>query len=382
MLRKIFTFILGFILCLAAVAGPLFLVKMRQFKAMGDAGAAMAAHMPPTVVTATPAKQDSWGHSLTAPGSLAAVQGVTIAAEIPGKIVKIAFEPGAAVKAGDLLIQLDTSTEEAQLRAAEATAALGKANLDRAKELRQNNTNSLAELDAADAQAKQANAQAESIRSVIAKKTIRAPFAGRLGLRLVNLGQILRDGDSITTLQTLDPIYVNFSLPQQRLSLLTPGTAVRVTTDAAPDVTFEGKINAINSEVDPATRNIRVQATLPNREEKLRAGMFGNVEVVLPTQEQVLMIPVTAVLYAPYGDSVFIVDEKKDEKSGKVELVLRQQFIRVGSARGDFVSVVDGLKPGEQVVTSGVFKLRPGTKVVIDNKLAPDAKLTPKPKNA
>jgi membrane fusion protein (multidrug efflux system) len=310
------------------------------------------------------------------------VQGVTIAAEIPGKIVKIAFEPGAAVKAGDLLIQLDTSTEEAQLRAAEATAALAKANLERANELRQNNTNSLAELDAADAQAKQANAQAESIRSIIAKKTIRAPFAGRLGLRLVNLGQILRDGDAITTLQTLDPIYVNFSLPQQRLSLLTPGTTVRVTTDAAPDATFEGKINAINSEVDPATRNIRVQATLANREEKLRAGMFGNVEVVLPTQEQVLMIPVTAVLYAPYGDSVFIVDEKKDEKSGKVELVPRQQFIRIGTSRGDFVSVVDGLKPGEQVVTSGVFKLRPGTKVVIDNKLAPDAKLNPKPKNA
>lgn len=382
MLRKTVTFIAGLVICLLAIAGPLFLVKMRQFKAMGDAGAAMAAAMPPTVVTATAAKQEAWGNSLSASGSIAAVQGVTISAEMPGKIVKIAFEAGAAVKAGDLLVQLDTSTEEAQLQAAEATAALAKANLARAKDLRESNTNSLAELDAADAQAKQALAQAESIRSVIAKKTIRAPFAGRLGLRLVNLGQILRDGDSITTLQTLDPIYVNFSMPQQRLALLKPDTVVRVTTDAAPGQVFEGKINAVNSEVDPITRNIRAQATLANQEEKLRAGMFANVEVVLPSQEQVLTIPVTAVLYAPYGDSVFIIDEKKDEKTGKVQQVLRQQFIRVGSNRGDFVSVVDGLKPGEQVVTSGVFKLRPGMHVVIDNKLAPEAQLAPKPKNA
>jgi len=382
MFRKIITFIAGFVLCLLAVAGPLFLVKKRQFKAMGESGAAMAAAMPPTVVTAVEAKQDSWGNSLTASGSFAPFQGVTVAAEVPGKIVKIGFEAGAAVKAGDLLVQLDTSTEEANLRAAEATAALGKANLERAKELRQSNTNSPAELDAADAQAKQALAQAESIRSIIAKKTIRAPFTGRLGLRLVNLGQILREGDALTTLQTLDPIYVNFSLPQQRLALLTSGTAVRVTTDAAQGATFEGKISAINSEVDPATRNIRVQATLANREEKLRAGMFASVEVVLPSTEQVLTIPVTAVLYAPYGDSVFIIDEKKDEKSGKMQQVLRQQFVRLGGARGDFVSVVDGIKPGEQVVTSGVFKLRPGIPVVIDNKLAPDAKLAPKPKNA
>lgn len=380
MLRKLLLFVASLLGFALLIAGPLFLVKMSQFKTMGAASANMV--MPPTTVTATDAKEMTWENTLSATGSLVAVQGVTIGAEMAGKVVKLSFEPGATVKAGDLLVQLDTSTEEAQLRAAEATAALAKANLDRAQELRQNNTNSPAELDAADAQAKQANAQAESIRSVIAKKTIRAPFAGRLGLRQVNLGQILREGDPITSLQTLDPIYVNFSLPQQRLSQLATESVVRITSDAAPGSTFQGKINAINPEVDSVTRNIRVQATIANAEEKLRPGMFATAEVVLPAQSNVLAIPVTAVLYAPYGDSVFVIDEKKDEKSGQVQLVLRQQFVRLGAARGDFVSVVDGLKPGQNVVTSGVFKLRPGMPVVIDNKLAPPAELAPKPKNA
>jgi membrane fusion protein (multidrug efflux system) len=199
---------------------------------------------------------------------------------------------------------------------------------------------------------------------------------------MVNLGQILREGEPITNLQTLDPIYVNFSMPQQRLSQLASGAVVRVTSDATPGESFEGKITAISPEVDTATRNVRVQGTIANREEKLRAGMYATVDVVLPTETKVLAIPVTAVLYAPYGDSVFVIDEKKDEKSGKVQQVLRQQFIRVGGAQGDFVNVVDGLKAGETVVTSGVFKLRPGMNIVIDNKLAPNAQLKPKPKNA
>lgn len=382
MIRKLLLFIGGLIGVALLIAGPLFLVKISQFKAMGEAGAAMMAAMPPTVVTATAVKRDTWGSSLSAPGSIAAVQGVTVAAEIPGKVVRIAFEPGAAVKAGDVLLELDSTTELAQLRAAEASAALAKANLQRARELRQNNTNSPAELDAADAQAKQAEAQAEGIRTVIAKKTVRAPFSGRLGLRLVNLGQILREGDAITTLQTLSPIFVNFSLPQQRVPQLQLDAVLRVTTDAAPGRTFEGRITAINPEIDPSTRTIRVQGTLENREETLRAGMYVGVEVVLPTRTEVLAIPATSVLHAPYGDSVFVVEEQKDEKSGKVQQVLRQQFVRVGETRGDFVQVVDGLKSGQQVVTSGVFKLRPGMPVVIDNKLAPGAQLAPKPKNS
>lgn len=377
MLRKILFFIGGLLGFTCLIVGPLALVKISQFKAMAAAGAEMV--IPPTTVTAAPAKEMTWENGLSATGSLAAVQGVMVTAELAGKVDKIAFDPGAHVKAGELLVQLDTSTEEAQLRAAEASAALGKANLDRARELRQSNTNSLAELDAAEAQAKQAAAQVDTIRAVIAKKTIRAPFAGMLGLRLVNLGQNLKEGEAITTLQTLDPIYVNFSLPQQNLAQLAPGTKVRVKTDAAPGETFDGTITAISPEVDPLTRNVRVQATIQNSGEKLRGGMFANVDVVLPTVKHVLAIPATAVLYAPYGDSVFVIDEKKNEKSGQVEKVLRQQFIRLGDARGDFVAVTAGLKPGETVVTSGVFKLRNQMTVVIDNKLAPNAQLAPKP---
>ena len=380
MLRKTLLFIASLIGFALVIAGPLFLVKMSQFKSMGAAAAAMV--MPPTTVTATAAEAGKWENSFSSTGSVAAVQGVTIGAEVPGKVVKIAFESGASVKAGEVLVQLDISTEEAQLRAAEATAALAKANLQRARDLRESNTNSLAELDAADAQAKQAQAQAENIRATIAKKTIRAPFAGRLGLRLVNLGQILKDGEPITTLQTMDPIYVNFSLPQQRMPLIADGNTVRIKTDAAPNQTLEGKITAISPEIDPTTRNVRVQATVSNAAETLRSGMFVNVDIVLPTRTDVLTIPVTAVLNAPYGDSVFVVEDKKDEKTGKVHKVLRQQFVRVEGAKGDFVNVVEGLKPGQTVVTSGVFKLRPGMNVVIDNKLAPPAQLQPKPKNA
>lgn len=378
MLKKILIYsatALGLVIVVVALGGT----KKMQFAAMGAAGANIV--LPPETVTAATAIVSNWETSLTATGSLVAVQGVTVSAEVPGKVVKIAFESGASVNLGDLLVQLDTSTEEAQLRAAEAGAILAKLNLERARKLRANDTNSLADLDAADASAKQAAAQADTIRAIVAKKSIRAPFAGRLGLRLVNLGQNLKEGDPIASLQTLDPIYVNFSLPQQRLAVLTVGATMRLASDATPGETFAGTITAVNPEVDPATRNVRVQATLANPTGKLRPGMFANVTVVLAAQEQVLAIPVTAVLYAPYGDSVFVIVEKKNEKTGQLEKMLRQQFVRLGAARGDFVAVVSGLKPGESVVTSGVFKLRADLSVVVDNTLAPNAELAPKPAN-
>lgn len=362
------------------VVGGLVFIKISQFKAMAAAGAAMG--VPTEVVTAAPVRRDQWENTLQASGTAAAVQGVTVGTEAPGKIVRIAFESGQAVKAGDLLVQLDTSTEEAQLRAAEAAAALAQANLQRARELRQANTNSPAELDAADAQAKQARAQADALRAVIAKKSLRAPFTGRLGLRLVNLGQIARDGEAVATLQTLDPIYVNFSLPQQRVPALVPGVEVRVTGDGAPGEFMTGRITAVNPEIDQATRNVRVQATLANPRELVRPGMFLRVQVVLPEKTDVLAIPATAVLYAPYGDSVFVIETAKNEKTGQTEQVLRQQFVRLGAARGDFVRVIEGLKEGDQVVTSGVFKLRSGVPVRIDNTLQPPAEAQPKPRNA
>ncbi|MBI2510847.1 MAG: efflux RND transporter periplasmic adaptor subunit [Opitutae bacterium] len=379
MIRPILQFVAGLVACALFIAVPLGVLKITQFKAMGAQAAAMV--FPPTVVTATEAKKEVWGESLSAPGSLEAVQGVTIAAEVPGKVAKIAFEAGAVVQEGDLLVQLDTSSEEAQLRAAEATAALARANLARARELRSSGTNSPAELDAADAQARQADAQAENLRAIIAKKAIRAPFSGRLGLRLVNLGQILRDGAAIATLQTLDPIYVNFAMPQQRIGQLAPGTAVRVTSDAAPGAKFDGTIHAVSPEIDAATRTARVQATIANAGEKLRPGMYASIEVILPAEREVLAIPTTSVLYAPYGDTVFVIEEKPAKDGAPAQLVLRQQFVRLGNARGDFVSVLEGLKPGDRVVTTGVFKLRPGMPVAIDNALAPAMSLAPKPNN-
>jgi len=288
-------------------------------------------------------------------------------------VVGIAFESGATVAAGDLLVQLDTSTEEAQLRAAEASAALARISVERARDLVGKKTISQAELDAAEAQFAQAKAQADNIRTVIAKKTIRAPFAGRLGIRLVNLGQILKDGDAIVSLQSLDPIYVDFTLPQQHVARIAPGQSVGVTSDAAPGDAIQGRITAINPEVDSATRNVRIQATLANPQGAMRPGMFARVSVGLGQPQPVLVVPLTAVSHATFGDSVFVIEDAKDGP-GKV---LRQQFVQLGARRGDFVSIVDGLKPGQQVVSAGVFKLRTGAKVVVDNTLAPTPSLAP-----
>jgi membrane fusion protein (multidrug efflux system) len=325
-------------------------------------------------------REEAWTPMIESVGSLAAVQGVGVAAELDGKIVRIAFEPGTTAKEGELLVQQDTSTEEAQLRSAEASVTLAKVGLNRAHELIAQSTISQSELDSAEAQFKQAVAQADDIRATIAKKTIRAPFAGRLGIRLVNLGQSLKSGDPIVSLQALDPIFVDFQLPQQRLAELSRDLVVRVTSDALPaDEVVEGRITAINPEVDSATRNVRVQATLANPKERLHPGMFVNAAVLLPKADQVLVIPATAVLYAPYGNSVFVVEDRKGRNGGAGGKAVRQQIVRLGERRGDFVVVASGLKAGDTVVTTGVFKLRNGIAVTVDNRLAPDAELAPRP---
>jgi membrane fusion protein (multidrug efflux system) len=333
---------------------------------------------PPETVTSATVKADSWETALTAVGTLTAVQGVTIAAELVGKVVKIAFEPGTPVKKGEVLLNQDTSSEEAQLPGAIAQANLSRTNLERANLLFAKGIIARADLDNAVAAAAQAKAQAENIRATISKKTIRAPFSGHIGIRQVNLGQILREGDPIVTLQSLDPIYVDFTLPQQQFPQVRLGLRVRVTGDALPGVTVDGLVTAINPLVDAETRNIKVQATVANRDGKLRPGMYVNVSVGLPAPQKVLAIPATAVLYAPYGDSVFVIEESREGKSGKT---LRQQFMRLGEKRGDFVAITSGLKEGETIVSTGVFKLRNGQAVVIDNKLAPDFQKAPKPEN-
>jgi len=321
----------------------------------------------------------TWESLLPAVGSLAAVQGVTVTAELTGKVVQIAFTPGSRVKAGDMLVKQDTSSEEAQLRSAEAAAALAKLNVERLGKLLAERTIAQSQYDNAEAGYKQAVAQADNIRASIAKKTIRAPFDGRLGIRLVNLGQVLNEGEAIVSLQSLDPIFVNFALPQQQLSSIKAGLAIRVTTDALPGEIIQGKITAINPQVDAATRNIRLQATVANADERLRPGMYVSVAVVLPDRIKVLAIPATAVLYAPYSDSVFIVEDPPEPNPEQPVKVVRQQFAQLGEKHGDFVAVRSGLKEGETVVSTGVFKLRNGQTVTVDNSLSPEFKLKPKP---
>ncbi len=376
MTRKIILTIVGLLILVGSLAG----LKLLQFQTMAAQGAKFVP--PPETVTTAEVKADRWQPTLTAIGSVTAVQGVTVSAETSGTVKTIAFESGAMVKAGEALVELDAAIEQAQLRSAAASADLARANLERTRTMRGKNLASAADFDAAEAQAKQTIAQMDNIRAVLAKKTIRAPFAGRLGIRRVNLGQFLDNGAAIVSLQSLDPVYVDFALPQRYLAQLRPGMTVRVAADAFPQRPFAGKLTAISPEVDSITRNIRLQASLANPEDRLQPGMYVEVTVVLPETEPVLMIPATAVLYAPYGDSVFLIEEKQDEKTGAVGKALNQKFVRLGPARGDFVVVASGLAAGQTVVSTGVFKLRNGMSVVVDNALAPQPQFAPKPTNS
>ncbi|MGB7918995.1 MAG: efflux RND transporter periplasmic adaptor subunit [Desulfobacterales bacterium] len=376
MIKRIIITIVGLMVVVGILGG----IKGLQIKRMIAQGKQFSP--PPEPVTTAVAREETWESLLTAVGSLEAVQGVIVTAELSGKVERIGFEPGTKVKTGDLLVQQDISAENAQLRAAEANLALAKIDLDRKSKLLAQKTISRSEYDNAEAQYKQAAAQADNIRAAIKKKTIRAPFDGRLGIRLINIGQVLKEGDAIVSLQSIDPIFVNFSLPQQQLAQVNAGLVVQVTADALPGQVVAGKITAINPQVDAATRNIQMQATVANPEERLRPGMFVNVAVVLPARKDVLAIPATAVLYAPYSDSVFVVEEKKEEKNGQPGRVVRQKFVRLGEKKGDYVAIVSGLEEGDTVVSTGVFKLRNGQSVVVDNAVTPEFKLNPKPEES
>jgi membrane fusion protein, multidrug efflux system len=376
MIKKIIITIVGLLVVVGILGG----IKGLQIERMIAQGKQFSP--PPEPVTTAVARKETWESLLTAVGSLEAVQGVIVTAELSGKVERIGFEPGTKVKTGELLVQQDISAENAQLRAAEANLTLANIDLERKRKLLAQRTISRSEYDNAEAQFKQAAAQADTIRAAVKKKTIRAPFDGRLGIRLVNMGQVLKEGDPIVSLQSIDPIFVNFSLPQQQLAQVTSGLTVQVTTDALPGQVVDGKITAINPQVDTATRNIQMQATVANPEERLRPGMFVNVAVVLPARKEVLAIPATAVLYAPYSDSVFVVEEKKEEKKGQPGQVVRQKFVRLGEKKGDYVAVVSGLEEGDTVVSTGVFKLRNGQSVVVDNAVTPEFKLNPEPEES
>ncbi|MBA3849429.1 MAG: efflux transporter periplasmic adaptor subunit [Opitutus sp.] len=336
---------------------------------------------PPEAVTTARAEAQEWERVTNAVGSLRADQGVTVPSEGQGAVRLIAFESGQKVQAGDALVELDTDVERAQLSSAQARAELTRLNLERARELWDRAALAKSEFDAADTAHKSATADVATLQANLRKKVVRAPFAGRTGIRLVNLGQFLDRGNPVVSLQSLDPIHADFSLPQQRLAEIRPGYAVRVTSDALPGRVFEGKITAINPEVDAATRTFRVQATFANPDESLSPGMFVSVQVVAPERTDVVAVPATAVYYQAFGDTVFVAREEKDAKTGQTMKRAEQRFVRLGEIRGDFVVIQSGVKAGEEVVTSGVFKLSNGTRLAVDNSLAPAVSLSPKPGN-
>ena len=358
----------------AAFIAALGFVKFRQVKA------AMAVYAsfqpPPEAVTTIVAREERWPATLAAIGTVAAVRGVTVSADLPGIVEAIAFSSGQAVKEGEVLVQLDTRQERAQLTAAEAQRDLSHSNLERMRSLTADRIVAQAEFDQAEAANKTAEANTGEIRATIGRKTIRAPFTGVLGLRQVNLGQYLTGGATIVSLQSMSPIYVNFSVPQQQVARLKVGTPVGVVTEDARART-SGRVTAIDSVVDQGTRNAQVQATFPNADGKLRPGMFVQATAALGTSAAVVTLPASAINYAPFGDSVFVVAELKSP-AGATYRGVAQRFVKLGDARGDQIAVLSGVKAGDEVVTSGVFKLRNGAAVQVNNTVQPSNDSAPK----
>jgi membrane fusion protein (multidrug efflux system) len=375
-MKKRMVIVVGAMMLLILALGSLKFLQIR---------AAMAEYAgfqpPPEAVTTVVASEEAWPSTLGAIGSVVAVQGVTVAADLPGIIEKISFESGGAVRKGALLVQLDASQERAQLAAAESAAKLARVNLDRMSGLRQKGVSSQAELDRMQAEAEQAEARVGEIRATIDRKRIRAPFDGVLGIRQVNLGQYLQGGDAVVSLQALDPIFVDFAVPQQDAARLTLGHEVNVAAEGLSPAPAPGKIAAVDSIVDEATRNVRIRASFANPGRTLRPGMFVEAKVSLGAATSAITLPTSAINYAPYGDSVYVVEEMSDP-AGKSYSGVRQQVVKLGPSRGDQVAVVHGLKAGEEIVTSGVFKLRPGAAVFVNNDVQPDNNAAPEPEDS
>jgi len=368
------------VLMLVAVAVFVGIVGWVKFRPRGGAGAA-GYRPPPEAVTTIVVKQEDWQGSLGAIGTVAAINGVTVSADLPGVVRRIAFESGDRVAAGTVLVELDTSQEKAQLAAAEAQLELARLNLDRIRGLRKEGINSQTELDTSEAELKQANSRVAEVAATIERKTIRAPFAGVLGLRQVNLGQYLESGTPIVPLQSLDPIHVNFDVPQQEIGRLKAGGEVRVMLEGAADADVEGRIAAVDSVIDQSTRNVKAQAVLRNRKGVLHPGMFVTVRIILAAREAVVSVPASAVSYAPYGDSLFVVEDIKGENGQPSYKGVSQKFVKLGGARGDQVAVLSGLEAGAEVVTSGVFKLRDKAAVEVNNSVQPPNNPAPKPQD-
>lgn len=354
--------------------------KKASFKAMQEAGKLMGP-MPESVATFT-AERQSWIDSVQAIGSVEPVQGVRIDAEVAGVVSAINFKNGQVVEEGDILVQLDVTVEAALLNSNKASAHLAKTELDRAKRLRSTDAIAQSQLDRAQADFDKATAQMQNLEAIIERKTIRAPFSGRTGIRTINLGQYLSPGAPIVTLQSYDPVFVNFTLPQQAIARIDTGMQVTLHSDVYPGQDFSGTLTAISPQIDPTTRSIKLQGTLNNPDELLRPGLFVKVTVTLPKKNDVLVVPATAIVYAPYGNSIFKVVTETDEATGATTTVAKQSFIRIGKSKGDFVSIIEGIEAGDEVVSAGAFKLRNGMPVTIHNEMAPTPQLAPTPNNS
>ncbi len=373
MMKRMVLMLAVVIAFLAALGG----FKFFQIRSAMAAGASY--QPPPEAVTTVVAKLEPWDTTLSAIGTVAAVNGVMVSADLPGLVDEIAFESGRHVEKGDVLVRLDAKQEQAQLAAAQAQMELARVELQRAEGLLPQGIVAKEQHDQALAQYKQAEAQVGEIRATIERKTIRAPFAGTLGIRLVNRGQYLAGGSPIVSLQSLDPVYVNFSVPQQDVGRIRRGAAVQASSESGVEA---GTIAAIDSIIDEATRNARVQAIFRNAAGKLRPGMFVQAQLASGVSKDVIALPASAISYAPFGDSVFIVEMVKSPDGKSTYRGVRQQFVKLGGSRGDQVAVLTGVKPGEEVVTSGVFKLRPGAAVTVNNTIQPSNSSAPKPEDS
>jgi membrane fusion protein (multidrug efflux system) len=361
----------------AVIIGGLGYIKLRQVQAAMKGGAFQP---PAEAVTTVIARQETWPSTLTVVGTMNAVHGVTVSADLPGTVDQINFESGKWVQQGDVLVQLDTRQERAQLASWESQLELAKINYERTERLAKEGVVSRSDYDKAQADQRQMEANVAEVRAIIARKTIRAPFSGVLGIRQANLGQYLAAGSPIVPLQSLNPIYVNFSVPQQHLGHVQVGQTVSISADDLPGMAFKGRVNALDSVVDQTTRNIQVQATLENPGNKLRPGMFVRVAVGVGVESTVFPLPASAISYAPFGDSVFIVTDMKGP-DGQSYRGVRQQFVKIEGARGDQVGVVSGLNQGDEVVSAGAFKLRSGSAVQVNNAIQPANNPAPKPED-
>jgi membrane fusion protein (multidrug efflux system) len=368
-----FIMIGAFVLLVAVLAT----IKVLEVKALI---AKYAAFGPaPAAVTSSVARAQTWQPVLTVVGSMRAVNGVLVSTDLAGIVSQISFESGSEVKKGDLLVKLDTRQEEAQLHSAEAKRELARINLERERALIAQKAVAQSDFDSAQSEFSQDDAAVEEAQALIARKTIVAPFDGLAGIRQVDLGQYLNVGSTIAPLQSIDPIYVEFSVPQQDIDKVATGKKLHIRADGIDGKEFDGVVTAIDSKVEEATRNITVQGTVQNPNHLLRPGMYVNVDVLLPEQQGVVAIPSTAIEYAPYGDSVFIIKDGPAGKDGKPGKIVVQQFVKLGATRGDQVAILSGVNPGDEVVTSGVFKLRSHAPVQVNNSVQPDENPNPNP---